>query len=117
MQMRSLVRPRTLAILAVVIAAGCGLRNPELVGPGAKPTSSSPSTAAFEFDGALVAGAQIPDDAPLTLVVTLGRRLAAGSQIAVSFPTAVQEETDALWSVPTAEPGHPGSIRLGGSAG
>ncbi len=104
-----------LSILAVL--ASCSARGREVVGPGEPATGVSPSRAVFEHDGPIVVGAEIPVDQPLTLEVTLGRQLVAGSQIAVSFPTAVQEESDALWSIPTVDRDAPGSIRLGGSAG
>ena len=81
------------------------------------PTAESPSRATFESEAVLVAGSTIPPDAPLTLVVTLGRRLSSGSQVAISLPTAVQEESGVLWSIPTIDAAAPGGIRLGGTAG
>src|SRR5262245_26514565 len=108
MRLKSLL----LAIALVAsIAASCGTGR-EPVAEGATPTAESPSHATFEADGELVVGSTIPDDRPLTLVVTLGRRLSSGSQLAIAFPTAVQEESAVLWSIPTIEPGVPGGFRL-----
>ena len=78
------------------------------------PTGVSSSRAAFAPHAPLVAGAQIPDGDPLTLAITLGQDLPAGSEIAVSIPTAVQEEADTLWSIPITDAGQPGSVRLSG---
>jgi hypothetical protein len=101
--------------LLVCLAASCGAPR-EPFDESQRPTTESPSRAAFEFAGDLVAGSSLSADNPLTLVVTLGRQLSAGAQVAVAFPTAVQEESEVLWSIPTVEPGVPGSILIGGTA-
>ncbi len=105
--------PHVMAALVVVVAGSCR-RPPEAVGVDARPTRLSASRATFDTNVALVSGSQIPTEKPLVMTVTLGRGLAAGSQISVAFPTAVQEETDALWSIPTMDPGQPGSVRAMG---
>src|SRR5262245_47300609 len=100
------------AALALVIA--CGMPRPEPLASGSVPTSKSASHATFTADQELVAGGQIPADHPLTLTITLARDLPRDSQIIVYFPTAVQEETDALWSVPTTKEGEPGFVHVSG---
>lgn len=76
-------------------------------------TGVSTSRAAFDPGVRRVAGTTIPADDPLELVITLGRALPSGSEFAVSIPTAVQEEADTLWSIPTLDPNVPGSVRIG----
>lgn len=93
----------------------CGV-SPDPISDDLAPTEVSSSRASFEATAPLEAGASISAERPLTLVLTLGRRMPPGSQILVAFPTAVQEESDALWSVPTTEAGVAGSLLLGGGA-
>lgn len=101
------------ALLAASVSCGAGA---EPLPEDAAPTGVSTSRVTFEASGALVAGATLGPDAALTIVVTFGRRMPPGSQVAVSMPTAVQEESDALWSIPTLEAGAAGALRVGGDA-
>jgi hypothetical protein len=98
---------------AVLLATSCASA-PPVVSEEAVPPESSTSHARFLAHAPIEAGSTIPATDPLTLVVTLGRRLPPKSQLVVAFPTGVQEESDALWQIPTLDETANGLL-IGGS--
>lgn len=108
--------PRSLAyalvLVAVTLALSCGTTREKLPS-NLVPTAESPNRMIFEPDGTgLVVGSTIPADRPAVLEYTIVKALAKGTRIVVSIPTAVGEETDSLWSIPTLDQSQPGAVRL-----
>jgi hypothetical protein len=108
--------PRTrfgVAALAAVLAAlGSCRAEDETTTVELVATRASASTVVFEPRGPLVAGSSLSNDQPLVLAYTPRQALTRGSRIVILLPTAGQEESKSLWSVPTLEWGAPGTVFL-----
>lgn len=99
------------AFVSTSICTSCA-SDEATIADDASPRLVSTAGLTFESSQPLVAGSSIVADSPLVVVYTPGIALAPGSLIAIAFPTAVQEESGDLWSIPTTEAGLPGSCRL-----
>ncbi len=109
------IRPVSILLLstALVVAGTISCRSTDTtIAEDADPPATSSSRFAFEPRSPLRAGSNVTDDDPLVMVYTAGTRMSPGSMVAISFPTAVQEEAGDLWSIPTVTDGTPGHCRL-----
>lgn len=107
-------RASAVGLTVVLLLVSCGLSG-KPVDEGDTPVKESTSTVTFEPHAEIVVGSSIAPSDPLVLVYSPGQRLKSGAQVAIFFPTAVQEETDALWSIPSTDPQATGYVRIDGS--
>ncbi len=104
-----------IAVLATCAALISCTSTSVTIADDANPTVLSASRLSFETEQPLIAGSSVEPSRPLVVAFTAGSRLERGSLIAISFPTAVQEEAGDLWSIPVASTGDsatPGSCRI-----